>query len=89
MKACTQKLYSVLVGDIISKEEPTWSNDAQRGEAGQSAAWRCTEQVVNSQGRQGYTQFAIASPHILYACATLHEHLLREVQWTLFIASNE
>jgi hypothetical protein len=41
-KICTQKLYSVLVGAVTNKEESTWSNDAQRGEAGQSAAWLCT-----------------------------------------------
>jgi hypothetical protein len=34
---CIQKRYSVLLGGVTQMDEFTWSNDAQRGEAGQFA----------------------------------------------------
>jgi hypothetical protein len=36
--ACTQTKYSILLGGVMQMDESSWSNDAQRGEAGQFAS---------------------------------------------------
>jgi len=40
----TQKYYSFLVSH--ADEQYTWLNEAQKGEAGQLAAWLCIQQMV-------------------------------------------
>ena len=40
----TQKYYSFLV--IHAAEQYTWLNEAQKGEAGQFAAWLCIQHMV-------------------------------------------
>jgi hypothetical protein len=59
-------------------DEFTQSNDAQRGEAGQSAAWLCVWSK-SSGNAERYPNHITASPPILLSCATIFLHLLRDV----------
>jgi hypothetical protein len=44
--ACTQKQYSAVLGGATQMDESTWTNDEQRGEAGQIAAWFYVQQII-------------------------------------------
>jgi hypothetical protein len=44
--AFIQKQHSVLFGAIANRDTSTWSNDAERGEAGQHAAWLCAQHLI-------------------------------------------
>jgi hypothetical protein len=44
--ACTQKYYSLALGEVENMDKSARPNDVQGGEAGQSMAWLCAEQIV-------------------------------------------
>lgn len=41
--ACTQKKHSILFGGVTNTDESTWSNDAQKSEAGHLLLTLCRE----------------------------------------------
>jgi hypothetical protein len=39
--ACTLEQYAIILGEVVQMDKSTWLNGAQKGEAGQFAAWLC------------------------------------------------
>lgn len=64
--SCTQEQYSVPGGGVINRVESTWLENFQGGEASQSAAWLCADQIAKQQWK--YTHHNPASSVCVTAC---------------------